>query len=159
MTAIRHETTVPVNAEKAFSLFADHIGDWWPSENTFARVEGVQESLVGITIDRQPGGQWFERLADGRTLSWGRVLEYIRPERLTLTWQIGADGHPEPDPDRASVVEVHFTGAGETTGVTIVHRDFDRHGPEAGEIWRQAMGSVEGWPKFLAAFQAFAERA
>jgi uncharacterized protein YndB with AHSA1/START domain len=152
---IRHETVVPVNIDRAFHLFADRIGEWWPVENTFARVEGIAASLVDITIDSEPGGRWFERLADGRTLSWGLVIAYDRPNHLMLSWQIAADGRPEADPQRASTVEVSFTERSAGTAVSIIHRDFDRHGPEAGKIWHQAMDSDEGWPKFLDRYRAF----
>jgi uncharacterized protein YndB with AHSA1/START domain len=152
---IRHQITVPVDIDRAFSLFADRIGDWWPIENTFARVEGVPESLAGISIDTVAGGRWFERLTDGRALIWGRVIAFDRPNRLTLTWQIAADGRPEPDPERASTVDVTFTQSIDATTVSIDHRDFERHGPEAGQIWQQAMNSDEGWPKFLERYRKF----
>jgi len=152
---IRHETAVPVAIDQAFHFFADRIGDWWPVENTFARVEGISGSLVSISIDTQSGGRWFERLNDGRTLSWGRVVAYDRPNHLTLTWQIAADGRPEPDSQRASTVDVSFTETAVGTNVVIVHRDFERHGPEAGQIWQEAMNSAEGWPKFLTRYREF----
>jgi len=153
---IQHEIDVPVERDAAFDAFADNIGDWWPIENTFARVEGAPERLVEVTIDNTAGGQWFERWSDGRAFSWGRVLRYERPTALTLTWQIRADGRPEPDPDKASTVEIRFASSDQDIStVTIVHRDFEHHGDEASAIWREAMDSDEGWPKFLRCYREF----
>ncbi|HYI13883.1 MAG TPA: SRPBCC domain-containing protein, partial [Thermomicrobiales bacterium] len=101
-------------------------------------------------------GRWYERTAHGHESAWGDVLDWEPPRRLVLGWQITPEGQPEPDPTRASEVEVTFISAdGSETRVVVRHRAFNRHGPEGGAIWRQAMDSSEGWPKFLDRYARF----
>jgi hypothetical protein len=55
-----------------------------------------------------------------------------------FTWQIAADRTPQPDPDRASEVEVVFTGSTDDgTDVALEHRDAF----EAAGAWPQALES------------------
>ena len=65
-----------------------------------------------------------------------------------LTWQIAPDRVPQPDPFRASEVEVGFHPTGDGTRVELEHRAFPRHG-DAAITYRQAMASPEGWPFIL----------
>jgi uncharacterized protein YndB with AHSA1/START domain len=63
---------------------------------------------------------------------------------------------PEPDPARASEVEVRFAPDGKGTRVDLVHRHFDRHG-DAGAAYSGGM-SV-GWQQLLGRFTEYANRA
>jgi uncharacterized protein YndB with AHSA1/START domain len=71
-----------------------------------------------------------------------------------LAWQIAPDRVPEPNPAKASEVEVRFHPTG-TSGarVELEHRAFARHG-EPGDTYRQAMASPEGWPLLLDRYAA-----
>jgi hypothetical protein len=61
---------------------------------------------------------------------------------------------PQPNPARASEVEVRFLPAGEpATRVELEHSAFTRHGQAGGE-YRQAMASPEGWPLLLDRYAA-----
>jgi uncharacterized protein YndB with AHSA1/START domain len=154
--SIRHEIVVPVTLDHAFEVFTAHIGDWWPRENTFARVRGNQNALETIRIEPVEGGRWYERDITGDQFSWGSVLDWDPPHRIALGWQITPKGLPEPDAGKASEVIVRFTRAGDdATLVQIEHREFDRHGPEGVTVWRAAMDSPDGWPKFLQRFAQF----
>jgi uncharacterized protein YndB with AHSA1/START domain len=136
-----------VNApvDRAFAVFTEQIGRWWPAANTFSG-----EMFETVALEPRAGGRWFERATNGREVAWGRVLAWEPPHRIVLTWQIGPDGLPEPDPDKASEVEVRFTPDGsERTRVDIIHSSFERHGNEGGAIWRAAMASEQGWSYFL----------
>ena len=75
------------------------------------------------------------------------------PTRLAFTWQIGADRVPEPDPDRASEVEVTLAPANQGTRITVEHRRWERHGSEGERYRRQFAGA---WPHALEAFAAYA---
>jgi hypothetical protein len=69
-----------------------------------------------------------------------------------LAWQIGPTRVPEPDPARASEVEVRFIPAGpETTRVSVEHRGFERHGDGAEEY---AAGMTGGWERLLGRYAA-----
>jgi hypothetical protein len=59
---------------------------------------------------------------------------------------------PQPDPERASEVEVRFAGAGDgATRVALEHRHFERHG-EGADGYRAPMDSPQGWPLLLERF-------
>jgi uncharacterized protein YndB with AHSA1/START domain len=88
------------------------------------------------------------------------VVDWSPPDRVTLTWQITAQGTPEPDPDKASSVDVRFTAVSPTeTRLDLTHSAFERHGGESATIWRDAMASEGGWPLFLGRYAAAASPA
>ena len=145
---IRQAVTVPVLADRAFSAFAD-LARWWPHEYTWAA-----NTLEDIGSEPREGGHCFERGPYGFTCHWGRVLAWEPPDRLVLAWQIAPDRVPEPDPAKASEVEVRFQPAGTPgTQVELEDRAFARHG-ETGATYRQAMASAEGWPLLLDRYAA-----
>ncbi len=154
--AIRHTVKIDASPEEAFEHFTEAIGSWWPAENTFSK-----EAFETVIIEPHEGGRWYERDEDGREIPWGQVLAWEPPHRIVLTWQITPQGLPEPDPAKASEFEVRFVPESQsnqspqpTTRVEIDHRAFERHGDEGGAIWREAMDSEEGWPKFLGRYAA-----
>jgi uncharacterized protein YndB with AHSA1/START domain len=154
--SIRHQIVVPVALDDAFESFTSRIGDWWPRENTFARIRGELRSLDTILIEPVTGGRWYERDATGVESCWGSVLSWDPPHQVALGWQITPEGLPEPDAGKASTVIVRFSATGDdTTLVQIEHRDFELHGPDGAAIWRAAMDSPDGWPKFLQRFAQF----
>jgi uncharacterized protein YndB with AHSA1/START domain len=151
---VRRTVTVPLGTDAAFAWFADRLGSWWPPQSTFGRSE-----FVTAVVERRAGGRWFERTSDGRELTWGTVKRYDPPDRLVVTWQITEKGEPEPDPAKASEVEIRFVPLGErSTRVELEHRGFDHHGARAGEIWRQGMESTQGWDSILGQYVAAAAR-
>jgi uncharacterized protein YndB with AHSA1/START domain len=77
------------------------------------------------------------------------VLVWEPPHRLVFTWQISPRREPEPNPARASEVEVRFEAEGPSrTQVEFEHRHFDRHG-EGGAEYQAMLGSPQGWPYIL----------
>ena len=76
-----------------------------------------------------------------------------------LTWQISPQWKYEPDPSKASELEVNFTDLGDgRTRVALEHRHPDRHG-EGWEGVRESVGSPGGWPGLLEAYAAKAAEA
>ena len=73
------------------------------------------------------------------------------PGRIVFTWQIAFDRTPEPNPEKASEVEVRFTEESLGTRVVLEHRAFSRHGEKA-NAYRAGMDSPEGWPMMLERF-------
>jgi uncharacterized protein YndB with AHSA1/START domain len=142
--------TVPTRPDLAFAAFAESLGLWWPRDYTFSG-----HAMAGAVIEPAEGGLWYEWDADGQEKPWGRVIACEPPGRLVLGWQIGIDRQPEPDPAKASEVEVRFTDGGNGgTRVDLEHRAFERHG-ESGAQWRAGMGSPRGWPLILDRFRQF----
>jgi uncharacterized protein YndB with AHSA1/START domain len=142
-----HEITVPVPPERAFSLFTEGMTSWWPPEYTWA-----QRTLEEIAIEPREGGHCFERGPHGFRCDWGRVVTCQPPARIAFTWQISPQRVPQPDPARASLVEVRFTPEGDSgTRVELFHRHFSRHGDGA-DGYEAAMSSPQGWPLLLERF-------
>jgi len=104
---------------------------------------------------RPPRGRFLLRARPhGFTCHWGRVLAWDPPTRLVFAWQIAPDRAPEPNPAKASEVEVRFHPSDPTsTRVDLEHRAFPRHG-DAADTYRQALASPQGWPLILARYAA-----
>lgn len=142
--AIRRRMTVKVQPERAFTIFTDELARWWPAEYTWS-----QDVLETIAIEPGEGGRCFERGPHNFECDWGRVLTWEPPHRLVFTWQISPKREPEPNPAKASEVEVRFESEGTSgTRVEFEHRHFARHGEDAPE-YRAGLDSPQGWPYIL----------
>ena len=144
---ILQAVTVPVPVEEAFSAFVG-LARWWPREYTWAA-----DTLEEIGIEPGEGGLCYERGPHDFTCHWGRVLTWEPPTGPVLAWQISPDRVPEPNPAKASEVEIRFHPAGSGTRVELEHRALARHGDAAG-AYRQGMASPEGWPHLLDRYAA-----
>jgi uncharacterized protein YndB with AHSA1/START domain len=152
-TAVRRSIEVAVPPERAFAVFTDGIGSWWPLDR-YTIGSGPAETAV---VEPREGGRWYERAADGTECDWGRVLAWEPPHRLVLSWEISADW--QPSPGLASEVEVRFTGesGGARTRVELEHRGLEAFGDRAEEM-HATFSSPHGWGTLLGAFAAGAER-
>jgi uncharacterized protein YndB with AHSA1/START domain len=138
-----------VSGERAFEVFADELASWWPPEYSWS-----QDVLEDIGIEPHEDGLCFERGPYGFRCDWGRVLVWDPPRRLVFAWQISPRREPEPNPAKASEVQVRFTDNGEGgTSVELEHRRFERHGDDGAEYARM-LGSQQGWPFLLDRFAA-----
>jgi uncharacterized protein YndB with AHSA1/START domain len=147
--AVRSTLTVSAPVQAAFAAFTDRLGDWWTKEYTWSGPRALEE----IGIEPEPGGMAYEIGPHGFRTDWGRVTAWEPPRRLVLTWQIGPDRVPVPDPARASEVEAIFEPDGGATRVSVEHRAFDRHGDDA-KGYREAM--TAGWHELLSRYAAVA---
>jgi uncharacterized protein YndB with AHSA1/START domain len=145
--SIVHNVTVQAPTARVFAVFTEELAAWWPPGYTWSK-----DTLDTIAIEPRKGGRCFERGPHGFECDWGRVLMVEPPERLIFAWQISPDRVPEPDPAKASEVEVRFTKKGpEETQVALAHRGFANHGEGAAD-YRAAMASKQGWPYMLGRF-------
>lgn len=148
--AVWHAVSVALPPAAAFRLFVEGFGRWWPREFTWSG-----DSLTQIGIEPAPGGACFELGPYQFRLDWGRVVLWDPPRALGFTWQINPDRTPQPDPHRASAVEVGFHAEGARTRVSLRHHGFAAHG-EDGASYREEMGSAMGWPLLLERFARLA---
>ncbi len=147
--AVRRTVMAAVSADRAFGVFTDGLATWWPREYTFAG-----DALETIGIEPRAGGRCFERSADGHIREWGRVLAWDPPRRLVFSWQISPARTLEPDPAKASEVEVRFVAVGPAaTRIDLEHRGFARHGA-GGAGYRAALDAAEGWTYILERYRA-----
>ena len=148
-TAVRHAITVDAPIDRAFAVFTEQA---YVNPDHHLRDVDMERTV----LEPRVGGRWYERSVDGGECDWGRVLVYEPPHRIVLTWQITPDFAPEPDPAKASEVDVRFVAEDEQrTRVELEHRALERHG-EGWEKMRAAVDSPGGWPGELQRFAAVA---
>lgn len=158
MTAdsVTRSIDLPVPPERAFRAFVEDFDGWWPREHCFCG----EPALERVFID-PAAGLWAEVTRDGATIPWGAVIAHVPGARLVLGWQMDATVSPwiaEPDPARASVVEVSFTPAATGTRVEVTHRAFANHGAGA-KAMADVMIGLDRWADWLADFAAWMNRA
>lgn len=146
-TSVREAIVVEAPIDRAFKVFTEEMGRWWPPEHHILGTE-----LAEMVFEPRVGGHLYDRGVDGSECRWSRVLAYEPPHRLLFSWDIGLDWQLQSDPARTSEVEVRFIAQGDTrTRVELEHRNLERHG--AGwEKMREAVGSPGGWRRGLEAF-------
>lgn len=142
-------TEVVLAPAEAFELFTAGLATWWPAEFSWS-----QDVLERVEMEPREGGLFHEFGPHGFRCDWGRVLAWRPPERLVFSWQITPERLPEPNPGKASEVEVCFGPTGAGSLVELDHRGFERHG-EGATGYAEMMGS-QGWPFALERFAAAA---
>jgi uncharacterized protein YndB with AHSA1/START domain len=148
-TSVHVQIVVEAPIDQAFTVFTEGIGSWFPSDYNLLPVP-----IAERVFEPRVGGHVYDRGADGSECHWGRVLEYERPTRVVISWDISPQWQVETDKARTSEIEVRFAEGADRTRVELTHRHLDRHG----EGWEQMHESVSGeggWPGSL---QKFAER-
>jgi hypothetical protein len=147
---IRKEIEVEASQARAFRVFTEEHGAWWPLATHHIGAAAAETAI----IEPRNGGRWFERAADGSECDWGRVLVWDPPGRLVLSWQIGADW--TRDETLLTEVDVRFVALGPArTRIELEHRQLERYG-ETAEQMRGIFDSEGGWSGIL---RRFADRA
>lgn len=144
---VRRAVRVKAKPPRAFAIFTDGIGRWWPAGHSV----NPATTQANVTIEPRAGGRWFETGVDGSTSDWGRVAVWDPPGRLILIWQLDADFRYRPDFE--TEIEVTFTEEGDRTLVVLEHRLLERYGDRA-EATARSLGSEGGWTALIAAFAA-----
>jgi uncharacterized protein YndB with AHSA1/START domain len=139
---VQRSVTVAAPPERAFEVFTSGFASWWPSSHSV--IEGGYE---GAYIEPHEGGRWYERSNTGVEEVWGRVLVYEPPHRIVLSWLLDGEFEIDPEPSRATEVEVRFTPQGDGTLVELEHRGFERRSD--GAPIADAVGADGGWGSLL----------
>ncbi len=146
-TSVRTSIIVDAPIERAFAVFTDDIGSWWPPTHHI-----LQGELAEMVFEPRQGGHVYDRSVEGNECRWARVLVYERPHRVVISWDISLQWQLELDKSKTSEVEVRFVAEGHSrTRVELEHRNIDHHG-EGWEQMRDAVGSPEGWDVGLRRF-------
>lgn len=143
--------SVVVNAsqEKAFRIFTEFFGGWWPSTHHI----GKQPFETAI-LEGKVGGRWYERAADGSECEWGRVIAWDPPSKVAMSWHIQSDWRYDPDESKASELEVRFIAESPvSTRVELEHRNLERHGDGAAQMRESVNG---GWVVVVEQYMKFA---
>ena len=143
---VRKQITVQASQERAFAVFTERQGSWWPPEHHIGE-QPMQEPVV----EPREGGRWFERSEDGSECDWGRVRLWDAPQRLVFTWQINGAFQFDPDPEHASEIDVRFRAEGpaETT-VEVEHSGFEK--VVGGQTIHDTINGGGGWTLLLDTF-------
>jgi hypothetical protein len=148
---VRKSILVRAPIAHAFKVFTEQFDTWWPRTHHIGKVEPYKAIL-----EPREGGRWYERGADGSECDWGRVLAWAPPTRVAVSWHLDANYGYNPDPARASRVEVTFHDEGNgTTRVELVHSEFERHGDDWEKV-RASVGSQGGWTTIIDLYAAAA---
>jgi len=143
-TSVRTSITVEAPIERAFKLFTEGMGTWWPPEHHI-----LQGELAEMVFEPYEGGHIVDRSVDGSECRWSRVLAYEPPNRVVFSWDISLGWQVETDPEKTSEVEVRFTAEGPNqTSLELEHRNLDRHG-EGWQGVRDGVAGDQGWPLYL----------
>jgi len=133
---IRKSVLVNAPVEKAFRVFTEEIGAWWPIKTHSVSRERAETAV----FEGRVGGLLYERAADGDEIVWGEIAVWDPPHHLSYTW------HPGRGPETGQEVEMRFLPEGERTRVELEHRGWERLGDEATE----AIASYDtGWDLVL----------
>jgi DNA-binding transcriptional ArsR family regulator len=144
---------VPLPLVEAFALFIQQ-DRWWP----VATHHLAEPALETVVLEPFLGGRWFERSADGREQDWGRVLVWRPPHQVVLSWHMDADWTFEPDPARASVIDVRFLAeAADHTRLEYEHRQLEVYGEHA-ERMRSVLDGPNAAVGVVNAYAAAASR-
>lgn len=136
--------TVPARPDRAFAVFVDDIGAWWPLGGF--SVGGESSTVAFARDDDGRATRLVETLAAGGTTDWGVVTRWEPPHVVAFTW------HPGEGADAATHVEVTFTPDGDGTLVRLVHGGWAARADGAAACERYDTG----WEVVLAPFAAAA---
>jgi uncharacterized protein YndB with AHSA1/START domain len=124
--ALEFEVAAP--PAHAFAVWTERLASWWPRTKT---VSGGPEALA---FEPYVGGRIVETGPDGVEHTWGEVLAWEPPHRLSFTW------HLFFAPAEATEVSLTFTPTGTDPGaatlVRLTQTGFDRLGA-VGEARRE----------------------
>ena len=145
--AVKRTIHVNVPIEKAFKVFTERMGRWWPATH---HVGGTP--FKDILIEPRVGGRWYEINVEGAECIWGSVLAWEPPKRVVLSWHLQPDWSFNGDMARASEVALEFLAEGlESTRVEFEHRRLEKHG-EGWTKMREQVGAPGGWPAILSLY-------
>ena len=138
---VRVSICVNATAERAFTVFTEGMGTWWP-----IATHSI-ESAETTTAEMEPrlGGRIVERHRDGSEANWGVISVWDPPHRVVFSWNPSYEDRPETE------VEVTFTEDPDGTRVVLEHRGWELLGPDGAEM---RAGYAVGWGHILSSCYA-----
>ncbi len=128
---------VPCSQEKAFGVFVNEMGSWWPLDKRSMSMISGGKPAKSLRIDPKEGGKIVEIGHDDTEHLWGTIKSYDPHDSLSMNFHMGLPA------ENASLVEVRFTELeNERTRVELNHSNWEAFG-EMAEMMRDGYGS--GW--------------
>lgn len=128
--------TVNTPADRAFAIFTERIGDWWPLA-THSPGGGLAADLAFVD------GALVETSMTGDAAVWGTVTEWDPPRSLALTWS--------PSGGPVTSVRVDFEPSDDQTRVVLTHVGWEAYGDLAAD-YRDDYDGEQAWGWILALF-------
>jgi uncharacterized protein YndB with AHSA1/START domain len=139
--AVVKSVDVGVPIERAWTVFTEQMGSWWPlATHSIGQEHGATPD--GVVVEGRVGGEIYETIADDRR-TWGTIVEWEPPRRLVVEWTVGS-GVP-------TQWTATFSATATGTHLELVHVGFEAHGARADEL-RTSYGSEDGWAYVLSRF-------
>jgi uncharacterized protein YndB with AHSA1/START domain len=147
---VRKSIRVNTRQARAFDVFTDGLGRWWPKHGN-----NRPAPIKTVALEPRVGGDWYEVYEDGSRTKVGTIITWDPPHGFVMTWEYTCVW--KSDPGIGSEVEVRFIAEGDdVTVVELEHRLFERMGIEGGAKTRESVNG--GWPLMLELYKAEAER-
>ena len=128
---------VPCSQEKAFGVFVNEMGSWWPLDKRSMSLMSGGKPAKSLRIEANQGGRIVEIGHDGTEHHWGTIRSYDPLDSISMDFHMGMPA------ESASLVEVRFTALGkERTRVELTQSNWEAFGDMA-EMMRDGYGS--GW--------------
>jgi len=143
---IVRSVTVRGDADRAFRIFTERMGAWWPhGTHSRAAMEFEEDAVTVREIEFQGrvGGRILEHLSDGRVVPWAEVLVWEPPTRFVVAWK------PHDRPQPPTEVEITFAPEAGFTRVTLEHRGWERLTEDHAEVYASY---GDGWVGTLSRF-------
>lgn len=133
---INYTIEVPCSQGKAFGVFVNEMGSWWPLDKRSMSVMDGQ-SAKSLSIEAKQGGKIVETSSDDTEYHWGTIKSYDPHDSISMDFHMGLPA------ENASLVEVRFTALeNERTRVELTQSNWEAFGDMA-EMMRGGYGS--GW--------------
>ncbi len=128
---------VPCSQEKAFGVFVNEMGTWWPLDKRSISMHSGGKPAKSLRIDPKEDGKIVEIGHDDTEHLWGTIKSYDPHDSISMDFHMGLPA------ETASLVEVRFTAlATERTRVELTQSNWEAFG-EMAEMMRSGYGS--GW--------------
>ena len=129
---------VPCSQEKAFGVFVNDMGSWWPLDQRSMSLMHNGEPAKSLRIESKLGGKIVEIGHDDTEHHWGTIKSYDPHDSISMDFHMGLP------PENASLVEVRFVTLGtERTRVELTQSNFEAFGDMA-EMMHGGYGSSWG---------------
>jgi uncharacterized protein YndB with AHSA1/START domain len=144
---IRQKVEVPGSPDRAFRLFTEQMGTWWPVHDYSRAVSEFQAENVRaerLEFQTRLGGSILEHMSDGRVLPWAEVIVWEPPHRVVMAWR------PHSSEEPPTEVDVTFTPRDGDTLVELEHRGWEG----LSEAFREGLYDIyaRGWVTTLGLF-------
>ena len=112
---------VPCSREKAFDVFVNEMGSWWPLDKRSMSKVHSGKPAKSLRIEPKQGGKIVEIGHDDTEHHWGTINSYDPHDSLSMDFHMGLP------PDSASLVEVRFTALGMNERESNSRRAIGKH--------------------------------